>query len=106
MKKAAGKRRVSTREPSAASLKEIPEVGPDAISFGRGPKALKKAIEHMRARRGRPKAGQKADGSSPRSVRLPDATWEALEVRAKARKTTVHALLREAVAKLLNAKAA
>jgi Ribbon-helix-helix protein, copG family len=104
--KKTGNRRASTREPSKASLREIPEVSADAVDFGRGPAGLKRAQQHFRAKRGRPKAGEKAEGSSPRSVRLPDATWEALEERAKARRTSVHALLREAVAKLLKVKAA
>ena len=36
-------------------------------------------------------------GSTPRSVRFPDATWALLERRAKARGLTLHAALREAI---------
>ena len=107
MKKASKKpRKATTREPSKASLREIPEVSDDAIVFGRGEAGLKKAREFFKARRGRPKAGEKAEGSSPRSVRLPDATWAALETTAKEGGTTVHAVLREAIAKYLKTRAA
>jgi Ribbon-helix-helix protein, copG family len=93
--------------PSAASLRAIPELSDDAIDFGRGAEGLRRAKAYMRAAKlGRPKAGVKAEGSTPRSVRLPDAAWSALESTAKERGTTVHALLREAVAKFLKRAAA
>jgi predicted transcriptional regulator len=51
--------------------------------------------------RGRPKAGTRPAGSSARTVRLPDAEWEALDELAAARKTTPHAAMREAIVQWL-----
>jgi predicted DNA-binding protein len=45
---------------------------------------------------------EKAAGSSTKSLRLADAEWAALERLAKQQRTTVHALLREAVAEKLH----
>jgi hypothetical protein len=51
--------------------------------------------------RGRPRKGSKSPGSQARSLRLPDATWADLEALAKAKKTTVHRLLRVIIAERL-----
>jgi hypothetical protein len=90
------------KEPSAASLREIPPLDfSKTIEFGRGPEALKRALEWARSKRGRPKKGEKPAGTITRSVRLPEAAWKALEKAAKKEGTTVHALIREAIAKKL-----
>jgi hypothetical protein len=38
-----------------------------------------------------------AGGTSPRSVRFPDAIWRLLEERAEKKGLTLHAALREAI---------
>jgi hypothetical protein len=87
-------------EPSKDSLEEIPPVDfGKAHVFGRGPEGLKKGLEWLR--RGRPKKGQVAEGTSTRSLRLPDRAWEELDRIAKERGITTHALVREALAKLV-----
>lgn len=91
-------------EPSAASLREIPPIDfSKAISFGRGPEALQRALTWARAKRGRPKKGERAAGTVTRSLRLPEAAWKALEKAAKRQGTTVHALIRQAIAEKLSA---
>lgn len=55
----------------------------------------------MRRGKGRPPRGQELGPTPARSVRLPQPIWDALEAEAKAAGTTVHALLREAVARYL-----
>ena len=100
MKKATRKTR--TEEPSQASLREIPEMDfSRAVVLGRGEEGLQRARELLKARRGRPKKGMRADGSSPRSIRFSDEMWQALEQRAKSRHVTLHALLREVIAEWL-----
>jgi hypothetical protein len=85
MKKAS---KVKHREPSAASLREIPELSPDSIELGRGAEGLRLARGLAAVARGRPRAGTKPAGSSARTVRLPDAEWEALDELARVRGTT------------------
>lgn len=88
-------------EPSAESLREIPPLDPETtISFGRGPEGLRRLRayqELMQPRPGRPKKGERASGSSGRSVRLPDAVWAELERLADARGVSAHALMRQAI---------
>jgi macrodomain Ter protein organizer (MatP/YcbG family) len=75
-----------------------------SVSFGRGPVALERALDWSRAKRGRPKQGEKPAGTVTRSLRLPEAAWKALEQIAKRQGTTVHALIRQAITeKLTNA---
>lgn len=89
-------------EPSAASLREIPPIDfSKSVSFGRGPAALQRAIDWSRGKRGRPKKGEKATGTVTRSLRLPEAAWIALEKAARRQGTTVHALIRQAIAEKL-----
>lgn len=87
--------------PSAESLREIPELGRNAEVLGRGAAGLRRAKALLSTKRGRPKKGERAEGSSPRSVRLPDRVWKQLEEEAERRGESVHALLREAIAKWL-----
>jgi hypothetical protein len=100
MKKTTKKSRAS--EPSAASLREIPEIDfTKAVVLGRGAEGLRKARALLEARRGRPRKGTRADGSRPRSIRFSEAMWRDLERRAKQRGITLHALLREVIAEWL-----
>lgn len=85
-------------EPSAASLREIPELDvANARYFGRGPEGLRAALEYSRAKRGRPKKGEAAPGSTTKSLRMTAAEWAALERIAKKRGIALHALLRESL---------
>jgi hypothetical protein len=72
-KRSPAKARKSTaREPSVASLKEIPPADPKhTIYFGRGSDGLRKLREHMSAKRGRPKKGEAAGGTATKTVRFP-----------------------------------
>ena len=89
-------------EPSAASLREMPPLDfSKSVSFGRGPAALQRALDWSRTKRGRPKHGERATGTITRSLRLPEAAWKALEKIAKQQGTTVHALIRQAIAEKL-----
>jgi hypothetical protein len=94
---AARKRR--QREPSKASLREIPEVDFAKTRVRRNPYAARIAKEGIvvRVGRGRPKRLLEVGGTQPRSVRFPDAVWKQIEARAKAKGLTVHAALREAI---------
>jgi len=94
--------RVSDQEPSAASLKEIPPADPKhTLYFGRGPEGLRKLREHVSRKRGRPKKGATAEGTATKTVRFPIKVWEELERSAKKRGVSVHAAMREAIAKWL-----
>jgi hypothetical protein len=100
--KKASKKGESVAEPSAASLREIPEVDfSKAVVLGRGAAGLCRARALLRARRGRPRKGAQPDGSSPRSIRFSDPVWRDLERRAKRRGIALHALLREVIAEWL-----
>jgi hypothetical protein len=100
MKKATSRKR--TLEPSAASLRDIPEVDfSKAVVLGRGAAGLRRARALLKARRGRPRRGAAPAGSSPRSIRFSDGMWRDLERCAKRRHVTLHALLREVIAEWL-----
>jgi hypothetical protein len=90
--------------PSKASLQAIPPLDErTAITFGRGPEGLRKALEWARARRGRPRDGDAPEGSRVKSVRFSDRLWDELERTAKKRGVSVHAAMREAIVKWLAA---
>src|SRR5215468_2118497 len=92
-----GKRRRG-REPSATSLRGIPEVEFSKATIRRNPYAAWIAREGITVQigRGRPKKLLEVGGTRPRSVRFPEAVWKQIEARAKAKGLTVHAVLREA----------
>ena len=94
-------KRTRSDEPSAESLREIPELGPDAVRLGRGEEGRRMAHGFMKAVRGRPRKGTKAAGTSVRSMRLQEAEWEALDAFASRREMTSHAAMREAVVQWL-----
>jgi hypothetical protein len=91
--------RRAQREPSKRSLREIPEVDFRKVRVRRNPYARRIAAEGLvvQVGRGRPKRLLESGGTTPRSVRFPGAVWELLERRAKAKKLTLHAALREAI---------
>ena len=92
------KRSSKVEEPSEESLREIPPVDfSNTIRFGRGPEALQMALTWARAKRGRPKKGERASGTATKTIRLPKAAWKKLAEIAKKQGTTVHALIREAI---------
>lgn len=106
------KAKATQREPSAASLREMPEL--EELS-GRGDRGRyhKKAsaaggyydgpdgTRWVPLKPGRPKTGAESEATAPRSVRFPASLWKRLDAEAKKRGTTRHALLRELVAEWL-----
>jgi len=101
MKRAIGKK---TREPSRASLREIPEVDFDKAKVRRNPYALRVAAEgiSIHVGRGRPRKGMETGPTIPRSVRFPATVWRHLERRAKAEGLPLHAAIRAAVIAWVN----
>ena len=101
MKRATGKK---TREPSRASLREIPEVDFDKAKVRRNPYALRVAAEgiSIHVGRGRPRKGMETGPTIPRSVRFPATVWRHLERRAKAEGLPLHAAIRAAVIAWVN----
>ena len=101
MKKGAGKK---PREPSRASLREMPEVNFDKAKVRRNPYALRIAAEgiSIHVGRGRPRKGTETGPTVPRSVRFPARVWRHLEKRAKAEGIPLHAALRAAVMAWIN----
>ena len=89
----------ATREPSKKSLREMPEVDFRKVRVKRNGFARRIAKNGLvvQVGRGRPKRVLEAGGTTPRSVRFPDEIWALLERRAKAKGTTLHAALREAI---------
>jgi hypothetical protein len=88
-----------TKEPSLASLREMPEVDLKRAKVQRNPYARRVAAEGITVNvgRGRPKKGSETGPTIPRSVRFPAAVWKHLEERAKAEGIPLHAALRAAV---------
>ena len=95
------------REPSRASLREVPEVDFDRARVRRNPYAARIAKEGIvvQVGRGRPRKILEVGGTRPRSVRFPDVIWKQIAARAKAKKLTVHAALRQAILAWLEAAA-
>jgi hypothetical protein len=86
-------------EPSSRSLAEVP-----AVDFSRVKSRTNLYADELlrlRSGRGRPRKGQEIGPTPARSIRLPTSLWTALEDAARDTNTTVHALLRLAVADLL-----
>jgi hypothetical protein len=96
MKKA---KRARHREPSRASLREIPEIDFSKVKVRKNPYAARIAKEGIvvQVGRGRPKKLLEVGRTHPRSVRFPDVVWDRIEARAKKRGLTLHAALREAI---------
>jgi hypothetical protein len=86
------------REPSRASLREIPEIDFRTMKARPNPYAAVLAAQdvvHFRV--GRPSKGMETGPTEPRSVRFPSAVWKRLEARARAEGMTLHAALRAAI---------
>ena len=92
------KARKQQREPSRASLREMPEVDFTAAKVRRNPYAERIAAEGIvQTHLGRPRKGQETGPTVPRSIRFPSPIWKRLEKRAKAQGISLHAALRAAV---------
>ena len=91
---------VAHDEPSNASLDEMPEAdfAYARVRPNRYASRAAESVARVQYGKGRPPAGQEVGETSTRSLRLPADVWAALEAEATARKTTVHAILREIVA--------
>lgn len=86
------------REPSKASLREIPEVDFASATIRRNPHAARIAAEGIvHVRRGRPRKGFETGPTEPRSIRFPAPVWKLLEERAKAQGLSLHSALRAAI---------
>jgi hypothetical protein len=93
------KKKVSKpREPSKASLREIPEVDFARVRIRRNPYAARVAAEGIvHVGRGRPRKGTETGPTVPRSVRFPAQLWKQLEAKAKTEGLTLHSALRAAI---------
>lgn len=100
-------KRSKPREPSRASVRDIPQIDFSKVIVRRNPYAARIAKEGITIQvgRGRPKKLLEVGGTRPRSVRFPDALWKQIEARAKAQGMTLHAALREAILAWLKAAA-
>jgi hypothetical protein len=86
-------------EPSKNSLAEMPEANFAKSQVRRNKYAMQAitAASKVQYGKGRPPKGSEVGPTPARSIRLPKAVWKDLENEARARATTVHALLREVV---------
>jgi hypothetical protein len=82
-----------------ASLREIPEIDFSKAKVRPNPYAARIAKEGIVVQigRGRPRKLLEVGTTQPRSVRFPQVVWKRIERRAKAKRITVHAALREAI---------
>lgn len=87
-------------EPSAESLREMPEIDPEnSVSMGRGADGREMAQAYTRAMRGRRRKGEAAPPrSSVHSVRVPDPIWDAVCEFADCRGFSTNAAVNEALA--------
>lgn len=89
--------------PSRSSLREIPEVDFSQAKIRRNPWArrFEAGGVSLQIGRRRPRLDEQVGPTVTRSVRLPPSVWAKLERRARARGVAVHALIRLAIAELL-----
>ncbi|HEY3804412.1 MAG TPA: BrnT family toxin [Kofleriaceae bacterium] len=92
--------------PSPRSLAEIPELDVGKLVARPNPYASRaaEAVARLQYGRGRPTKAREVGPTTTRSIRLPDAIWQALDDEARRHATTVHALLRQAIATFLSAR--
>lgn len=77
-------------------------MGPEReLAVFRGPTALKQALTEARRRMGRPRKGERAVGTATKSLRLSLDEWAQLERLAEKKGKTVHALIRAALAAMV-----
>jgi hypothetical protein len=95
----ARQRSIREREPSRASLREMPEVDPAKGRARPNPYAKRIAVEGITLSigRDRPKRGAETGPTVPRSVRLPEQVWARLVQRAQEEGIPLQAALRAAV---------
>lgn len=117
---AAGKRwgKSGIKYPSKASLREMPELPPDAeLRPHRYAKKIQKAgggwfqvegkpRKWLPSPRGRPRKGDKAETTRTHSVRVPDSVWNKLEKLAEARGKGANTLAAEVLAEFAQRGAA
>ena len=86
------------REPSAGSLREMPEMDLSRAER-RNPYAARLARDGytVHVRRGRPRRGEETGPTVTKSVRLPPEIWARLEEEARAGGIPLHALVRSAL---------
>jgi hypothetical protein len=85
-------------EPSAASLREMPELDFTKVKLRPNPYAARIAAEgRFHIAPGRPRKGTETGPTVPRSIRFPAPVWRQIEKRAAAKGITLHAALRAAV---------
>jgi len=98
----------AAREPTKASLREMPEVDFAHAKVRRNPYAARIAAKgiSIHVGRGRPKKGSETGPTVPRSIRFPETVWNQLERRARAEGMPLHAALRAAVIAWLNERPA
>ena len=96
-------RKRAQREPSKASLREIPEIDFTRTRGRKNPYAARIAREGIALQVGRRRPAKVAEvgGTVPRSVRFPEQVWKQLEASARRKGLTLHAALREAILKWL-----
>jgi hypothetical protein len=86
------------KEPSRASLREIPEIDFTRAKVRRNPYAARLAAEGIiHVQPGRPRRGTETGPTEPRSIRFPAPVWKLLEARAKAQGLSLHSALRAAI---------
>jgi hypothetical protein len=92
-------RKQKLREPSQASLAEVPEIDFKKSKGKRNPYAERIAEQGytVSVTQGRPRKGKETGPTVPRSIRFPAPVWETLEKLAQAEGLTLHAALRAAV---------
>ena len=97
-------RKQANDEPSMASLEEMPEIDFTKARVRRNDHAARIRREGITVQvgRGRPRKLDEVGGTSPRSVRFPDAVWKRIEARARKRGISLHAALREAILAWIN----
>ncbi len=91
------------REPSARSLREMPEVDFSRAKVRKNPYAKRLAAEgfvvdvEVKSGKGRPRKGTEVGKTIPKSIRFPAETWEMLAQFAKGKGLSLHAALRAAI---------
>src|SRR5215831_17188213 len=85
--------------PSRKSLREMPEAdfSHSRIRPNRYAAKTIASASKIQYGKGRPPKGNEVGPTPTRSIRFPEAVWKDLENEARARATSVHALLREIV---------
>jgi hypothetical protein len=92
--------------PGRSSLAEIPEIDLGSARLRKNPfaKRVDASALQMHVRRGRPAPGDEGGPTVARSIRLPLALINALEILAKHEGVTVHALMRMTLANRVRAE--